>query len=269
MMVGVLERPRTDERRREPEASGRDLWTLYGASGDPATRASLVSQYLPLVKYVIGRLAICLPTIFDSEDILSYGVMGLLDAIDRFDPTRGVKFESYAVPRVRGSIIDALRSCDPLPRSARDRCRELDGARAALEDQLGRPPTDDEIAGHLGLSAGRYQELSVRGSVTVLSLEDVLGADGDAPTGIRHELFEDQTSPSPTEVAELEELRHSLVEAISQLSERERILLALYYKEELTMREISRALDISESRVCQLHAQALVRLRGYLDPRTT
>src|SRR5438105_5359470 len=128
-----------------------DLWIQYAATRDPGLRERIIMQYAPLVKYVVGRLAINLPTIVDSDDILSYGTIGLMDAIERFDSTRGIKFETYAIARIRGAIIDGLRSLDQIPRTTRQRGREIERAITQLEADLGRPPTDEEVAAHLGL----------------------------------------------------------------------------------------------------------------------
>jgi len=241
-----------------------ELWAQYVATRDEAVRGRLAVRYAPLVKYVVSRLAISLPAVLDSDDVLGYGLIGLLDAIDRFDPARGVKFESYAVPRVRGAIIDALRSLDPLSRSARDRVREIERALTGLEGELGRPPADEEVAAHLGITVDRYHQQCSQGTVTVLSLDNLLEFDDSLAQPDHREFLEDRASPAPPDVVERQELLRDLARAILRLPERERLVLALYYNEELTMKEISRAMDVSESRVCQLHSQAIARLKVYL-----
>src|SRR5215216_2848826 len=242
------------------------LWNNYVAKHDPKLRERIIVQYAPLVKYVVGRLAINLPTIVDSDDVISYGTMGLIDAVERFDPTRGIKFETYAIARIRGAIIDALRSLDQIPRTARQRAREIEAAIVELEAKLKRPPYDEEVAAHLGMEVDKYREACVRTNVSTLSLDSLLSTDDDEGPGggMRAYAFEDRDSPDPVSTTERRELEVALVQAVKNLPERERLVLSLYYYEELTMKEISKVMEISESRVCQLHAQAVLRLRATL-----
>ncbi len=244
-----------------------DLWLRYAATRDATLREKLILQYAPLVKYVVGRLAINLPTVVDSDDVISYGILGLLDAVDRFDPNRGIKFETYAIARVRGSIIDNLRALDQIPRTTRQRAREIEAAYTDLESKLSRPPTDEEVAAHLGIELDRFHQLLLRSTATTLSLDSATEFDENSAPISRGDLIEDKESPDPVDLAERKEVMGELIKAVQHLPERERLVLALYYNEELTMKEISRVMDISESRVCQLHAQALVRLRSYLRDR--
>jgi RNA polymerase sigma factor for flagellar operon FliA len=242
------------------------LWNTYVAHHDPKLREQIIVQYAPLVKYVVGRLAINMPTIVDSDDIISYGTLGLIDAVERFDPTRGIKFETYAIARIRGAIIDALRSLDQIPRTARQRAREIEAAIAELEAKLKRPPTDQEVADRMGMDVERYREACVRTNVMTLSLDNLLSSDDEEGpgSGMRPYAFEDRDSPDPLAATERREMEKALVVAVRNLPERERLVLSLYYYEELTMKEISRVMEISESRVCQLHAQAILRLRATL-----
>jgi len=242
------------------------LWHNFVAHHEPRLRDQIIVQYAPLVKYVVGRLAINMPTIVDSDDIISYGTLGLIDAVERFDPTRGIKFETYAIARIRGAIIDALRSLDQIPRTARQRAREIEAAIAELEAKFKRPPTDEEVAGHMGMDVERYREACVRTNVMTLSLDSLLTTDDDegGSGGMKPYTFEDRDSPDPLAATERRELEKALVVAVKNLPERERLVLSLYYYEELTMKEISRVMEISESRVCQLHAQAVLRLRASL-----
>jgi RNA polymerase sigma factor for flagellar operon FliA len=241
-----------------------DLWIQYARTRDPALRERLILQYAPLVKYVVGRLAINLPAVLDAEDVLSYGTLGLIEAIERFDPSRGIKFETYAISRIRGAIIDGLRALDQIPRSTRQRAREIERALADLEAQLGRAPTDEEVAAHLGLELDRYQQALQNTSVLTLSLDSLLEVDDDTAPAVPAGKLGDRESPDPVALAERHELEEALVKAVQRLPDRERLVLSLYYYEELTMKEISRVMEISESRVCQLHAQAILRLRAYL-----
>ncbi len=240
---------------------GAALWARYTEAPDPAVREQLILQYAPLVKYVIGRLAISLPAILDYEDILSYGTIGLIEAVERFDSTKGVKFETYAISRVRGAIIDALRALDRLPRSVRQKAREAEKAISQLSVRLGRTPTDQEVAVELGISMERYLQDQVDSSWVTVSLETVGTVDenDDGPGEIS---VADPGAEVVGEALERQELIGELAEAIRELPDREQLVLSLYYKEELTMKEISKVLGVSESRVCQLHARALTRLRA-------
>ncbi len=237
------------------------LWNDYTARRDGATRERLILQYAPLVKYVVGRIALNLPSVVDSDDVLSYGTIGLIDAVERFDPERGIKFETYAISRIRGAIIDALRSLDQIPRTTRQRAREIEAAIVELESKMRRPPTEEEVARHLGMDLERYRDVIVRSGTTTVSLDSLLLSD-DEEGGPRAFVFEDKDSPDPQNTALRREAERLLVEAVKRLPERERLVLSLYYYEELTMKEISRVMEISESRVCQLHAQAVLRLRA-------
>ena len=241
-----------------------DLWTQYVGQRDPALRERMILQYAPLVKYVVGRLAMSLPSVLDSEDVVSFGIMGLIDAVERYDPTRGTKFETYAIPRIRGSIIDNLRSLDQIPRSTKQKAREIERAFAFLESNLGRPPSDEEVAQYMGVSLERFQQMCLQSSVVTLSLDSILDSDEDGGTISRLSTLADRNSPDPQSLAERREVLNALMEAVQRLPERERQVLALYYVEELTLKEIAKVIGVSESRVCQLHSQAVLRLRGHM-----
>lgn len=246
--------------------STANLWQRYTATRSSELRDQLIRQYSPLVKYVVSRLAINLPVILDLDDVLSYGAIGLLDALDRYDPARGVKFETFAIARIRGAILDALRALDPVPRSARQKVHEIERAFATLSDQLGRQPSDAEVAQYLEMDPERYEQALQYGNCTIVSLDSLLEGDEEDGTPISRAL-EDHGQPSPPDRVAEREAFFQLRSALRQLPERERLILALYYHEELTMKEISRVLRISESRVCQLHARALAVLRGLLRSR--
>ena len=235
------------------------LWARYVKDREPEVREQLILQYAPLVKYVMGRLAISLPAILDYEDILSFGTIGLIEAVERFEPDKGVKFQTYGISRVRGSIIDALRSLDRLPRSVRQKAKSADAAILALTNKLGREPTEDEIAESMGITSQVYRKLLVDSSWITVSLDAASHSDGEEDGG---EIgVADPDAEEVTAGIERQELIGELGEAIQELPDREQVVLSLYYKEELTMREVSKVLGISESRVCQLHARALTRLR--------
>jgi len=246
---------------KEQQRSNQALWERYFQDGDPAVREQLILQYAPLVKYVMGRLAISLPAILDYEDILSFGTIGLIEAVERFDHTKGVKFETYAIARIRGAIIDALRSLDRLPRSVRQKAREANEAILRLTNELGRDPTDDEVAAALNVDAEAYRKTQVDSSWITISLDTLGMTDGEDDTGGAMAVADPDGEDFSTDL-ERQELIGDLADAIRDLPDREQLILSLYYKEELTMREVSEVLGISESRVCQLHARALTRLRA-------
>src|SRR5579859_2363651 len=247
-------------------ATINDVWTRFAATRDPALRDELITTYAPLVRFVVGRLGIPPSCMLDADDLLSCGTIGLINAIDRFDPTRGSRFESFATTRIRGAVIDHLRSLNWLPRTAMARIRQMEYAIANLEQRLGRPPREDEIAEEANISTSRYRQMLQEAGTIVLSLDAPLGplAQEEGLTSLA-DLLEDERSPEPDEQVEAQELMALLHVALNELPERERMLLALYYREELTMKEISKIMNVSESRVCQLHIQAILRLRNTLD----
>ncbi|TAJ18022.1 MAG: FliA/WhiG family RNA polymerase sigma factor [Dehalococcoidia bacterium] len=249
------------------QAANQVLWERYAASGDPKVREQLILQFTPLVKYVMGRLAISLPAILDYEDILSFGTIGLIEAVERFDSAKGVKFETYAISRIRGSIIDALRSLDRLPRSVRQKVRETTEAITSLTNDLGRDPTDEEVAATLGLSPEAYRRHLIDASWTTVSLDNVGSHEDDEDGGGAAAGIADPDYQDFSVDMEHQERIGDLASSIRELPEREQLILSLYYQEELTMREVSQVLNISESRVCQLHARALGRLRATLQAR--
>lgn len=263
-------RPRRTHEVVDPEAlqaANQALWERYAETADPRVREELILKFTPLVKYVMGRLAISLPAILDYEDILSFGTIGLIEAVERFDSTKGVKFETYAISRIRGSIIDALRSLDRLPRSVRAKVRETTQAITVLTHDLGREPTDDEVAGTLGLSADAYRRHLIDASWTTVSLDMVGNHDDDEDGGGPAAGIADPDYEDFSLSMEHRERIGDLASSIRELPEREQLILSLYYQEELTMREVSQVLNISESRVCQLHARALGRLRANIQAR--
>ena len=229
----------------------------------PADRDAAIEQYAPLVKYVVGRLAIGLPAILDYEDILSYGTIGLIEALDRYDDSKGVKFETYAISRIRGSIIDALRALDRLPRSVRQKAKKLEQVTTELTRSLGREPTEAELADAMGMTQQQYSKALVDSSWVTVSIDGLLSRDdaNDSPTEVPAESEEGDFSAR----LEKRQLLESLTGAVKSLPEREWLIVSLYYKDEMTMKEISKILEISESRVCQLHGRALSRLRSRLS----
>ena len=246
-------------------ADTTQLWREYRRSKDPKVRDRLILTYAPLVKYVAGRLGSGLPAHVDDDDLVSYGLLGLIGAIERFDPDRDIKFETYAIARIKGSIIDELRALDWVPRSVRSRAREIERAIADLESKLGRAPTDEEISGKLGVSVDELNEsLSEIGRTSIAALDELwtVSAGGDQIALI--DTIEDEQGPNPQSALDETEMREAIAEAISRLPEREKLVVTLYYYEELTLREIGEVLGVTESRVSQLHTKAILRLKARL-----
>jgi RNA polymerase sigma factor for flagellar operon FliA len=244
----------------------QQLWLDYTKTKDKHLRDRLILTYAPLVKYVAGRVGSGLPAHVDEEDLVSYGLLGLMGAIDRFDPTRDIKFETFAIARIKGAIIDELRSLDWVPRSVRSRAREIERAMAELEKTLHRAPTDEEIAEKLGITENELDDSLTdisRSSIAALDeLWTVSGSSGDTVSLI--DTIEDTSGPDPQGALAQTELREALGEAIARLPEREKLVVTLYYYEELTLREIGDVLGVTESRVSQLHTKAILRLKARL-----
>lgn len=242
------------------------LWKNYKKNTNNAQlREQLILKYLHLVRYVVSRMPITLPISIAPEDLISYGTMGLMEAVERFDPERGLKFETYAVTRIRGSIIDQLRFQDWIPRGVRRRSKELSLTMQKMEEELGRPPNDEELAERLGISRQKLQVMLSESQNLMLSLDDTYGNDSSGSSMTLLDMVEDRNSPDPQGEFEAGELRKRLAGAIAALPEREKLLIALYYHENMTLREIGEIICVSESRACQLHAQAILRLRSRLS----
>lgn len=223
--------------------------------------------YSPLVKYVAGRIAASLPPHVDEADLISYGLGGLISAIERYDPRREIKFETYAITRIKGAIIDELRSMDWVPRSVRNRAREIEQANARLENRLQRAPTDEELAAELKMTVEELQESLLTISHTSVAALDELWTVSDT-SGDQVSLLdtlEDPSAPDPAKALDLGDLKDRMAEAISRLPEREKLVIGLYYYENLTLREIGEVLGVTESRVSQLHTKAVLRLRSRLQ----
>jgi RNA polymerase sigma factor FliA len=243
------------------------LWREYAKSKDQGVRDRLILTYAPLVKYVAGRLGSGLPAHVDENDLVSYGLLGLIGAIERFDPDRDIKFETYAIARIKGSIIDELRAMDWVPRSVRSRARDIERAIAELERKLHRAPTDEEIAEKLGVSTDDLNDsLTEIGRSSIAALDELWtissGGGGDQVALI--DTIEDTQGPEPQSELAQTELKEALGEAIARLPEREKLVVTLYYYEELTLREIGEVLGVTESRVSQLHTKAILRLKARL-----
>jgi RNA polymerase sigma factor FliA len=243
-----------------------DIWTEFALTRRPELRERLITSYIPLVRFVVSRLGIPSTSLLEADDLVSYGIIGLINAIDRFDPSRGVRFEAFAAVRIRGAVIDQLRALNWLPRSAMSRIRQVESALATLEQRLGRPAREEEAAAAVGVSTSRYRQMLLDVSMTVMSLDAPLSLlMQDEYVASLRDVLEDHETLGPADEVEQRELLAALSTAIDHLPERERHLLSLYYHEELTMREISKMMGVSESRVCQLHMQAVSRLRSAMS----
>jgi RNA polymerase sigma factor for flagellar operon FliA len=242
------------------------IWHAFKGDDDPIAREKLILHYAPLVKYVASRVATGLPASVEQADLVSYGMFGLIDALKKFEPGRGNKFETYAIPRIKGAIIDELRSMDWVPRSVRFKQREIEKALADLESTLKRQPTERELAERLGMSLGELHEVITQISfVSVLALDETVsvGADRGDQVSLVDTLADKHYDPSSG--MESQETRGLLAAAINSLSEREKIVVTLYYFEGLTLAEIGDILGVTESRVCQIHTKAVGSLRGQLS----
>ena len=244
-----------------------ELWRTYKRTKDQALRDRLILNYAPIVKYVAGRLGSGLPAHVDDGDLVSYGLLGLISAIERYEPDRDVKFETYAIARIRGSILDELRSLDWVPRSVRSRARQIERAMAELEAKFARAPTDAEIAAKVGITVeeleGSLTDISRSSLAALDELWTISGSGGDQVALI--DTIEDEHGPQPQTAFAQTELREIVADAITSLPEREKLVITLYYYEELTLREIGEVLGVTESRVSQLHTKAILRLKGRLS----
>ncbi len=245
----------------------KDLWRRYKDDGDQRARERLVLAYAPLVKYVAGRMSSGLPAHVEEADLISYGLLGLISAIERFDTTRDIRFETFAITRVKGSIIDELRSLDWVPRSVRAKAREIERANAKLEHQLHRAPTDEEMADALGVSAEEFQESLVKiSNSSVVALDELWTvSDSSGDTVSLLDTIQDPDAVDPSREMDLTDMKDRLADSIARLPEREKLVVALYYYENLTLREIGEVLGVTESRVSQLHTKAVLRLKSRLQ----
>ena len=256
----------SDEERAEIESAIAELWREYKATGEERLRERLILHYSPLVKYVAGRVGVGLPPNIEQADLVSYGIFGLIDAIQTFDLDRAIKFETYAISRIKGAIIDELRSIDWIPRSVRYKAREVEKAYAALEARLHRTPTEAEVAAELGIALEDLHTIFSQVSfVNVVALDELLSAGGEKGDKLSLvDTLEDTKAEDPVQAFESEETKYLLAKAINTLPEREKIVVTLYYYEGLTLAEIGQVLGVTESRICQMHTKAVLQLRGKL-----
>lgn len=240
------------------EISREALWKEYMESGSPQVREQLIVEYAGLVKIVAGRMGMYLGYTVEYDDLVGYGIFGLIDAIDKFELTKGVKFETYASLRIRGSILDQIRKMDWIPRTLRQKQRKLESAIKELEDSLGRPASNNELAEKMGISVDELDDLVNQTQIAnLVSLDDYL----EQGSEVKSELGNAPRFDQPEEVVERKEIKKILSEAISSLTENEQRVIALYYFEEMTLKEISNIMEVSESRVSQLHTKALRKMK--------
>jgi len=261
MAAGFRINNRSEKYSRERDEDLDSLWHAYKEKGCQEARRKLIIAHLSLVHFVIGRLLLSLPSHLDEEDLFSYGVLGLIDAVEGFDPERGFRFSTYAVPRIRGAIIDELRLMEGIPPSWRRKAREIGEVMAGLERRLGRTPEDEEVASELGLSVGEFRETmdEIRHPLLV-SLDDMITRDGeDLRLG---DLIADEGAEDPSARVGEKEILETLGQLIENLPEREALILSLYYRDGLTLKEVAETLDLSPARISQLHSKAIFRLRG-------
>ncbi len=254
------------KKQKEFDEIGEDkLWVKFIKTKEQDIRDYFVIKYAPLVKYVAGKVSMGMPQSIEFDDLVSYGIFGLIDAISKFDPARGIKFKTYAMTRIRGAIFDELRSIDWIPRSIRQKAKQIEQVISDLENKLGRTVEDDETARELGVSMDEFQGLlSKLSGTSMLSLNDIwyLGDDNDELSIL--ETLEAPENMNPDVLIEKEEIRDYIIEAIKKLPDKEKKVIVLYYYEDLTLKEIGDVLEVTESRVSQLHTKAIMRLRGRL-----
>jgi RNA polymerase sigma factor for flagellar operon FliA len=248
------------------QATLQALWVEYKETAQKPLRDRLILHYSPLVKYVAGRVGVGLPPNVEQADLVSYGIFGLIDAIEKYDLERAIKFETYAINRIRGAIIDELRSQDWVPRSVRYKAREIERAFTTLEAKLQRTPSEHEIAAEIGVSIGDLRQIFSRVSlVNVVALDELLHAGDRAEGATLGDTLKDVRAEDPVAVFEAEETKFALSKAINTLPDREKIVVTLYYYEGLTLAEIGQVLGVTESRICQMHTKAVLQLRAKLS----
>lgn len=243
------------------------LWQEYlKDKSNKAVRDTLIVQYIYLIRYVVGRVKVTLPATISIEDIAGYGVEGLINAIERYSPQKNTRFETYALIRIRGSILDRIRSQDFLPRSVRKKIKDIKNAQEHLKQELGRMPTTQEVAGFLDMDPEKVTQI-LSEDTTMTSLYDKKGSTDDSVEII--DTIQDTNKLNPQEQAEEKNVKQELEKALRRLPERERIIMVLYYQENMTLKEIGETINMSESRVCQLHAQAIMKLKNILSENRT
>lgn len=253
--------------KRVSEEELASLWETYlNDKTNKSARDMLIVQYIYLIRYVVGRVKVTLPATISIEDIAGYGVEGLINAIERYSPQKNTRFETYALIRIRGAILDRIRSQDFLPRSVRKKIKDIKSAQEHLKQELGRMPTTQEVAQYIDMEPEKVIQL-LSEDTTMTSLYDKKGSNDDSVEII--DTLEDTNKLNPQEQAEEKNVKQELEKALLRLPERERVIMVLYYQENLTLKEIGETIGMSESRVCQLHAQAIMKLKNILSENRT
>ena len=253
--------------KRVSDAELEELWKTYFSNrSNKKVRDTLIVQYIYLTRYVVNRVKVSLPPTFSVEDISSYGVEGLIDAVEKYTPDKGARFETYALMRIRGNIIDKIRSQDFIPRSARKKIKDVKQAQEQLRQKLGRPATTLEVADFLEMEPQKVDQI-LSEDTTIGSLYDKKGSSDDSVAII--DTIQDENRLTPAEAMEEKDVKSELENALKRLPERERMIMVLYYHENMTLKEIGETIEVSESRVCQLHAQAIMKLKNILSENRT
>ncbi len=248
-----------------PAPTAQELWQRYHRRADTDIENALVEKYLPLVASVMGRLAMTLPDHVDQDDLYSVGLVGLLQAMRHYDPTCGSSFETYARVRIRGSMLDELRRMDWVPRTIHEKARKIKDVMAQLEQKLGRTPTEAQMAKAMGLTADEYSELLNEVRPAAFVCLDAVNSSEDGDTGALYEVIADTNEESPVDKVSQRELKQVVFERLKDLPEMQRKVLALYYVEDMHLREIAEVFGLTESRICQIHSQAILAIRSYMQ----
>jgi len=256
--------------RTDTQHAMEAVWQRFKADGDPKARERLILNYAPLVKFVAGRVGSGLPQSVDGADLIQCGIFGLMDALEKFEPGRGIKFETYAIPRIRGAIVDELRKLDWVPRSVRSKAREIERTIADLEAQFKRAPTEEELATELGVSVDNLRDSLQRVNMSSISaLDEVVNVGDDEGSMSLVDTIEDLDAPDPVAIFDHAETRKIVAELVEGLPERDKLVVTLYYFEGLTLKEIGRSLGVTESRICQIHTKAVLELRNRMRAATS
>ncbi len=242
----------------------KELWINYKKTGSLEIREKLTLQYIPLVKYIVNKIIKTLPKNIEYEDMVEYGIIGLLDAVEKFDITKDINFKTYAVIRIRGAIYDELRVMDMLPRSLRTLSKNIENAYIEIEKKNGKSATDEEVAAYLNIDIKELDEIYSKVNVAnISSLNDILHNNEDGKTTVA-DIIEDKKNENPQKKIKKKEIKKELLKILKELNEKEKMVISLYYYDEITLKEIGKAMDISESRVSQIHSKAVLKLRAKL-----
>jgi len=248
-----------------PAPTAQELWQRYHRRADTDIENALVEKYLPLVASVMGRLAMTLPDHVDQDDLYSVGLVGLLQAMRNYDPSCGTSFETYARVRIRGSMLDELRRMDWVPRTIHEKARKIKNVMSELEQKFGRTPTEAQMAKAMGISVGEYSELLNEVRPAAFVCLDAVNSSEEGETGALYEVIADSTDENPVEKVSQRELKQVVFERLKDLPEMQRKVLALYYVEDMHLREIAEVFGLTESRICQIHSQAILSIRAYMQ----